>query len=513
VVDDQLRLHERNPAFLRLLPDGGHVSLLADYLIDGQAAVLDALHRHLAAGEPWQGTLNVQIRDAVRETEWRVVPYRAPGLGLAFIEDVTEQRQRERAQQAQLHSATSQLAREVEEHARTEAQLRQAQKMDALGRLTGGIAHDFNNLLTGIITGIELIDRRVAEGRLDIQRFSAIALESARRAAALTHRMLAFARQQPLDAQPIDINEHVRSLADLLQRTIGETISLHFEFEDAPLVARVDASQLENAVLNLVINARDALPGGGLIRVSTALNRVRGDHELDDGDYIALKVADNGTGMPVGVAEQAFEPFFTTKPIGQGTGLGLSMIYGFVRQSGGRTRIVTAEGKGTEVTLLLPVVESMVAVDRPLPPQSARGGGEHVLLVEDEPSVRALVAELLQEAGYRCTPVGAVESALRVLHSEAAVDLLITDIGLPGMNGRELANRAREWRPQLPILLITGYAGSAIEHKDFLGPGMDILIKPFEIDVLLGKVRDMLDATAPTDNVASAETPVGSEMP
>lgn len=510
VIDEQLQLHERNPAFLRLLPDEHPVSRLADYLADGQTAVLDGLRQHLAAGRPWQGALGVQARDTLRETEWRVVPYREPGLGLAFIEDVTERRERERAQQAQLHSTTRQLAQEVEEHARTEAQLRQAQKMDALGRLTGGIAHDFNNLLTGIITAIELIDRRVDEGRLDIKRFSSVAIESARRAAALTHRMLAFARQQPLDAQAVDINEHVRSLKDLLRRTIGETVNLQFELEDEPLVARVDASQLENAVLNLVINARDALPGGGgTVRVSTEVTRLRGDTELDDGDYVALKVSDDGAGMPAGVAEQAFEPFFTTKPIGQGTGLGLSMIYGFVRQSGGGTRIVTAEGQGTEVTLLLPVAKSLPAIDRPRPPLAARGGGEHVLLVEDEPPVRALIAQLLEEAGYRCTPLGSVESALRVLHSEAAFDLLITDIGLPGMNGRELANRARALRPDVPILLITGYAGSAIEHEDYLAPGMDILVKPFEIDGLLGKVRDILDEVA--DDVAVPSARVGSD--
>ncbi|HEV2539881.1 MAG TPA: response regulator [Frateuria sp.] len=491
VLDAELRVHESNPAFGRLIPRDAR---LVDSFAEDQAATLEELRSALLAGERWHGILALLTGGVLRETEWRVVPYRVPHLGLIFIEDVTEQRQRERQHHEALTSATTRLAREVEEHAHTEAQLRQAQKMDALGRLTGGIAHDFNNLLTGIITGIELIKRRVEEGSLDVQRYSDIALESARRAAALTHRLLAFARQQPLDARPVDINEHVRSLKDLLNRTMGERVELRFELASEPMVARIDVSQLENAVLNLVINARDALPDHGLVTVSTSCMHIRADSELTDGQYIALTVRDNGCGIPPDLLEQVFEPFFTTKASGKGTGLGLSMIYGFARQSGGLVRITSVEGQGTEVTLLVPAVQTEARPALALPQVVARGNGEHVLLVEDMSTVRMLVAELLGEAGYRCTRAADIESALRVLRGDESLDLLVTDVGLPGMNGRDLADIARGLRPHLPILFITGYAENALTREEFLGPGMDMVVKPFEIEHLLRKVQTMLDA-------------------
>jgi signal transduction histidine kinase len=468
--------------------------VLAEGLAPDQAPALDALRTRLVDGERWQGIVSMQTPQGPRETLWRVVPWREPGLGVILVEDVTEQRERERDQQRALNNVNAQLAREVEEHARTGAQLRQAQKMDALGRLTGGIAHDFNNLLTGIITGIELINRRVEEGRTDVQRFADIALESARRAAALTHRLLAFARQQPLDAQPVDVNERVRSLKDMLARTMGERITLRFRLADGPVIARVDASQLENAVLNLAINARDALPDGGAISIGTERVRMRNDNELLDGDYIALQVRDNGCGIPRQLIEQVFEPFFTTKPAGKGTGLGLSMIYGFARQSGGDVRIASTEGEGTEVTLLMPADQTEAKPARELPEVAARGHGERVLLVDDMPTVRLLLVDLLTEAGYQCDHAADVEEAQRILRSERSIDLLITDVGLPGMDGRSLADMARGWRPRLPVLFITGYAENALEREAFLGPGMDMIVKPFEIEQLLGKVRAALDA-------------------
>ncbi|MCX7513899.1 response regulator [Frateuria hangzhouensis] len=489
VIDAALDLHESNAAFARLLPGTGR---LAECLAGGQQQALEELRSKLLAGERWQGSLSLHAGTGRRETVWRVVPYRTPGLGLLFVEDVTDQRERERRQQEKLSDATARLAREREEHAHTEAQLRQAQKMDALGRLTGGIAHDFNNLLTGIITGIELINRRVEEGRLDIQRFSGIALESAQRAAALTHRLLAFARQQPLDARPVDVNESIRSLGELLTRTMGERIALQFNLANGPMIARIDASQLENAVLNLVINARDAINGDGSVCVSTARVQAAGSTGLADGDYIALAVSDNGCGIPSEVLERVFEPFFTTKPTGKGTGLGLSMIYGFARQSGGDVRITSIEGEGTEVTLLVPADRGDAPAAIELPRSLEQGRGEHVLLVEDMPAVRLLVSDLLAEAGYRCTRAADIESALRALRSDEPIDLLITDVGLPGMNGRDLAEMARGWRPDLPVLFVTGYAENAVAREEFLDEGMDMLAKPFEIDRLLGKVRSML---------------------
>jgi CheY-like chemotaxis protein len=366
--------------------------------------------------------------------------------------------------------------------------------MDALGKLTGGIAHDFNNLLTTIITGIDLMSRHVAEGRVEgVQRFADMALGSARRAVSLTHRLLAFARQQPLDPKPIDINQLVRSLGDLLRRTIGEHITLRFDLMDGTGIAKVDANQLENAIINLVINARDAMPHGGEIRVLTSSVGLHGDGELPDGDYVQITVIDNGTGIEPQVLARVFEPFFSTKPIGKGTGLGLSMIYGFSRQSGGRVAICSQQGKGTEVRLTLPRGQAEEDEEPVTSADWVKGQGESILIVEDNASLRALAREMLSDAGYRCTEAEDVDAALRALRGDHTIHLLLTDVGLPGMNGRQLAEAARAWRPTLPILFMTGYAESTLAGGDLLDEGMDILIKPFEIEQLLSKVRSVLD--------------------
>ena len=498
VIDASLSVHESNHAFERLLDPSQVSGRLAGCFAEDQDGALAELTRCLKARQRWSGSLRLRMGNTTRETEWRVTPYRAPDIGILFVDDVTEQRERERDQLEQLDTATSQLAHELENRARAEAQLLQAQKMDALGKLTGGIAHDFNNLLTGIITGVEMMTRRIDEGRLDsIPRLVTTVLSSAQRAAALTHRLLAFARQQPLDARSADINKHVGSLDDLLRRTIGESIDLSMDLSPSPVVARVDVNQLENAVLNLVINARDALPQGGEIKVSTALESIHGDSALADGSYVAVTVSDNGTGIEPAIIDKVFDPFFTTKPAGQGTGLGLSMIYGFARQSGGHVRISSRPGFGTEVMILLPTGElpnQPIAAQRPKP---VDGGHEHILLVEDMATVRVLAAELLINAGYRCTQAGDVETAQHLLQSDSSIDLLLTDVGLPGMSGRELAEVARESRPYLPVLLMTGYAASALDKESFLGKTMDLITKPFEIDAFLRKVRSMLDAGGP----------------
>ena len=437
----------------------------------------------------------MQVHGKARETEWQVSPYRDSALSLVFVEDVTEHRRRERLHKAQLDDATTQLAHEVAERARTEAQLLQMQKMEALGNLTGGIAHDFNNMLTGIITSLELIQKRVAEHRLDrVQLYTDAALNSAMSAAALTHRLLAFARKQPLDNRAVDVNERIRSLEDMLVRTIGEQISLTLELNGKPSIALVDPSQLESAVLNLVINARDALPQGGHIWVNTYTAHFSGDPNLADGAYIALSVRDDGTGIEHALIDKVFDPFFTTKPVGQGTGLGLSTIYGFARQSGGHAGIRSAPGHGTEVTVMLPVSSEPLLVQGVDGQAHYRGAGEQVLIVEDVPSVRAFVAEVLEEAGYRCIQAGDVETALVHLQSTAQIDLLLTDVGLPRMNGRELAGRARILRQGLPILFMTGYAEKAINREVFLGTGMELLAKPFKMNELLEKVRASLSA-------------------
>ena len=495
VLGADLAVHECNHAFAQLIQGDVNEHGLSQCFADDQAGMLDELRVRLAAGERWRGSLTMQVHGESRETEWQVSPYRDSDVSLVFVEDVTEHRRREHLHKAQLDDATTQLAHEVAERARTEAQLLQMQKMEALGNLTGGIAHDFNNMLTGIITSLELIQKRVAEHRLDrVQLYTDAALNSAMSAAALTHRLLAFARKQPLDNRAVDVNERIRSLEDMLMRTIGEQISLTLELNGKPSIALVDPSQLESAVLNLVINARDALPQGGHIWVTTYTAHFSGDPNLADGAYIALSVRDDGTGIEHALIDKVFDPFFTTKPVGQGTGLGLSTIYGFARQSGGHAGIRSAPGRGTEVTIMLPVSSEPLLVQGAAEQADLRGAGEQVLIVEDVPSVRTFVAEVLEEAGYRCIQAGDVETALAHLQSDAQIDLLLTDVGLPRMNGRELAGRARSLRQSLPILFMTGYAEKAINREVFLGTGMELLAKPFKMNELLEKVRASLTA-------------------
>ena len=494
VLDANLGIHECNHAFSRLLPNDHDAQALLECLADNDPDALNELRLRLADGGRWKGTLNMRVHRELRETEWQISPYRTPGSSLVFIEDVTEHRHRERSHRAQLDDANVQLAKEVAERARTEAQLLQVQKMDALGKLTGGIAHDFNNLLTGIITSLELIRKQMSglpTGKVHL--YVDAALNSATSAASLTHRLLAFARQQPLDTRPVDINEHVRSLEELLIRTIGERIALKLELTENPAVALVDPVQLESAVLNLVINARDALPQGGTIWISTEPASARGNPKLPDGAYIGLSVRDDGIGIDRSVIDKVFEPFFTTKPLGQGTGLGLSTIYGFARQSGGDAHINSTVGRGTEVALILPAGDaSPIRTEQPgsVNPQ---GHGEHLLIVEDMPAVRMFVNEVLVDAGYRCTPVETIEEALEHLQQDPSIELLLTDVGLPRMTGRELADVARGWRAELPILFMTGYAQNALNRQTFLAPGMDMLFKPFPISELLNKVRRSLD--------------------
>ncbi|MGA5584900.1 response regulator [Pseudomonas siliginis] len=494
VLDANLKVHECNHAFAQLIVDNRDPQALRECFAEDQCSILDELRLRLVDGERWKGTLNMRVQGEIRETQWQISPYRTPELSLVFVEDVTEHRHRERSHLARLDDTTTQLAKEVAERVHAEAQLLQVQKMDALGKLTGGIAHDFNNLLTGIITSLELIQKRVADERLDkVQFYTEAALNSAMSAASLTHRLLAFARQQPLDTRPVDINEHVRSLEELLVRTIGERITLKLELTNKPAIALVDPVQLESAVLNLVINARDALPSGGNIWVNTYAAYSHGDPNLADGAYVALSVRDDGTGIEHNVIDKVFEPFFTTKPLGQGTGLGLSTIYGFARQSGGDAHIRSVARRGTEVTIMLPGTNDPTGADAPVPVPDAKGSGEHVLIVEDMATVRLFVTEVLEDAGYRCTQAADIESALERLQNDPSINLLLTDVGLPRMSGRELADVARGWHEGLPILFMTGYAETALNRQVFLGTGMDMLVKPFQISELLDKVRRTID--------------------
>ena len=403
---------------------------------------------------------------------------------------------RERQQAEHLHTAHSQLAEAISAREATEIQLVQAQKMDALGQLTGGIAHDFNNLLTSIITSLGLLSEEVLHGRTEAaHQYAGTAMAAARRAASLTHRLLAFARQQPLDTRAVDINARIASLEELLKRTIGERIQLRIDLEPIAAVAQVDANQFENAILNLVVNARDALPEGGTIRIGTRAPN-------DAPGFVEMFVEDDGTGMSEDVLEKVFEPFFTTKPIGQGTGLGLSMTYGFARQSGGEARIASSLGVGTTVSILLPMGDAARlapahAIQAPGGIDAA-GRGERILLVEDDDSVRELTATLLSMAGYDCVPVPDVYRALAILRSDERIDLLLTDVGLPGMDGRALADAARIARPTLQVLFLTGYARHSLALGDFLGQGMDMMAKPYDADALLGRVAQLVRAARAT---------------
>jgi PAS domain S-box-containing protein len=396
------------------------------------------------------------------------------------------------------------VADEVAERTKAEEALRQAQKMEAIGQLTGGIAHDFNNLLQGVIGSLHMLRSRAAAGRTaDLGRYVDAALTSANRAAALTHRLLAFARRQPLDPKATDANRLVASMEDLVRRTVGPSIEVETVLAGGLWPILCDPHQLENALLNLCINARDAMPEGGRLTVETANAHlddayVAAQRDVTPGQYVALCVTDTGAGMSPHVIARAFDPFFTTKPLGQGTGLGLSMVYGFARQSEGHVRIYSEEGHGTTVKLYLPrhrgEARSETQRDAQLAVASTTTAGETVLVVEDEAVVRLLVVEVLEEMGY--VPLEAVDAAtgLRCLEAAPRVDLLITDVGLPGgMNGRQLADAARQIRPDLKVLFITGYAQNAAVGNGLLEPGMAMLSKPFALDALQAKISAVMD--------------------
>ncbi|WP_425335207.1 ATP-binding protein [Pseudomonas mandelii] len=403
-----------------------------------------------------------------------------------------------------LQNTLETLEQQVEERTaqlrHNEEALRQSQKMEAVGQLTGGIAHDFNNMLTGIIGSLELLRRRLARGRTDdLDGLIDLGVTSANRAAGLTHRLLAFSRRQSLDSKPVNMNTLVVSMGELLQRSINESIQLDMQLSEDLWVAEADPNQLESALLNLVLNARDAMPEGGKLVVNTSNQHLdkgftQVHSNLQPGDYVVLRVTDTGCGMPEGTITRAFDPFFTTKPIGQGTGLGLSMIYGFSKQSHGHVTIESEVGNGTTVSLYLPRYNGALVEDTLIDIAHAPHAqdGETVLIVEDDPAVRVLVSAVLSELGYAFVEAGDADSAVPILDSGQRIDLLISDVGLPGMNGRQLAEIGRQYRPDLKVLFITGYAEHAAVRGGFLDPGMQMITKPFTFDLLTAKVREMI---------------------
>jgi len=452
---------------------------------DNVPATVAALEEMGRTGQPTRFENRILGKDGIwRPIGWTVAP--EPG-GVHFIavgRDLSDYKEREQ-----------QLAEAQEA-------LRQSQKMEAVGQLTGGIAHDFNNLLTGISGSLELLQKRIGQGRVDeVGRYIEGAQGAAKRAAALTHRLLAFSRRQTLDPKPTDVNRLVADMEDLINRTVGPEITLEIAGSAGLWNTLVDQNQLENALLNLCINARDAMPNGGRLTIETANRwidgRVGKERDLPPGQYISLCVSDTGTGMTPEVIERAFDPFFTTKPIGQGTGLGLSMIYGFARQSGGQVRIYSEVGEGTMICIYLPRHigkdgEQTLAEDAIDPPRA--DVGETVLVVDDEPSVRMLAIEVLRDLGYATLEASDGPAGLKILQSGQRIDLLITDVGLPGgMNGRQVADAARVLRPGLRVLFITGYAENAVVGNGHLDPGMEVMTKPFTLEAMAIRVKEIIE--------------------
>jgi signal transduction histidine kinase/PAS domain-containing protein len=497
-------------------------SAIGDDLEQGQVVVIDDVDRDarttdvsdLLQAKRVRALINVPIIEqgqlvavlyinAPQPRAWEVQQI---ALAREFAERVRTAEQRLHGEAA-LREANETLEQRVEQRTHelmeAEAALRQAQKMEAVGQLTGGLAHDFNNLLTAITGGLELLKMRLAQGRTqELDRYVTIAANAADRAAGLTHRLLAFSRRQTLSPKPTDVKQLVSGIAELIQRTVGPAIALETVNGAGLWPCLIDPSQLENAVLNLCINARDAMPDGGTITIETANrwidHRTASDHGITSGQYISLCVSDTGTGMSADVIAKAFDPFFTTKPIGMGTGLGLSMIYGFARQSGGEVRIYSELEKGTMVCIYLPryVGDAEQIDDHASQDQVPRSlQGETVLVVDDEPAIRALVSDVLGDLGYCPLEAKDGASGLGILNSDARIDLLVTDVGLPGgMNGRQMADAARVQRPDLKVLFITGYAENAVLSHGHLDPGMHVLTKPFSLDDLAARIRDLICA-------------------
>lgn len=473
------RLRSVNPAWGRLFGYDENEILgarLRDLVIPEDRPVAERAMRDLAQGRP------------VRDVECRMNSQQGRAWLISWSADLAGE-------------AVYFVGRDVSAQRDAEEQLRQAQKMEAVGQLTGGIAHDFNNLLQGITGSLELMGKRVRRGETHgLDRFIIMAMDAANRAAALTHRLLAFSRRQPLDPKPVAANPLVLSMELLLRRTLGERVELRLALQDGLWLTLCDPNQLENAVLNLAINARDAMPEGGQLTIATENVELEGTlgprrSEVAPGPYICISVSDTGVGMDAATLAKVFEPFFTTKPLGQGTGLGLSMIYGFVRQSNGHVKIESGLGQGTMVRLYLPRHDGEAAIAAPhaekARAQAAAIGGT-VLVVEDEPVVRGLVVEVLGALGYVAVEAEDGPSGLEVLQSHQPLDLLITDIGLPGLNGRQIADAARLLRPELKTLFMTGYAENAVMGGGGLEPGMEIMTKPFTMDALAAKVCGMV---------------------
>jgi len=414
------------------------------------------------------------------------------------------------AAQSELRDVNAALSTEAAQREQLTEQLRQSQKMEAIGQLTGGLAHDFNNMLAVVIGSVNLAKRRLATDQAETLRYLDGALEGAEHAATLTHRLLAFSRRQPLAPEPIDPNKMVSAMAEMLRRTLGEDVILEAVFAGGLWRAFADPSQLETTILNLALNARDAMPQGGKLTIETSnayLDEEYAAREvgIPPGQYVLIAVTDTGTGMSRDTVDRAFDPFFTTKPAGRGTGLGLSQVYGFVRQSGGHVRIYSEPGLGTTIKLYLPRHHGAASAGT-APTAHARSAprsekSETILIVEDDVRVRDLTADTLEELGYSVLEAESAAAALRQLEVNPHISLLFTDVVMPDTNGRKLAEEAWKRRPDLKILFTTGYTPNAVVHNGVLDPGVELIVKPYSIDRLARKVRDVLDGarSAPSE--------------
>ena len=394
------------------------------------------------------------------------------------------------------------VTRDLTERRTIEEQLRQVQKMEAIGQLTGGIAHDFNNLLTVISGNIETVQRRMSRSDPGLSCYLEAGSRAVERASTLTHRLLAYSRRQPLEPRPVELNRLIMGMSDLLGRTIGAHITIETVLAGGLWQVSADPNQIENAILNLAVNARDAMPDGGKLTLETANTYLdeayaKINAEVAPGQYAMVAVSDTGIGMTPEVVEKAFEPFFTTKGLGEGTGLGLSQVYGFIKQSGGHIKIYSELGEGTTVRFYLPRLRdrpSVVQEDAPAVQPPPLGGQETILVVEDNDEVRAYTTDILRELGYEIFEATEGDTALSLIASEPRIKLLFTDVGLPGpFNGRQIADEARKLRSDLKVLFTTGYAQNAIIHQGQLDPGVQLIVKPFNFAGLAAKIRQIFD--------------------
>ena len=484
---------------------GGNAEAARQLVLNGTGkTIMDALRAEIAAMNQSEARLLQAREGALDRVGYALWTALLVGAGVAFaLAVLVANRQRRQvaavvASERELRDANRRLLDEAVQRQRAEDQLRQSQKMEAVGQLAGGLAHDFNNMLAVILGALDIARRRLGEGAGEAARFLDAARDGATRAATLIERLLAFSRRQPLAPRVIDLNKLVAGMSELLRRTLGETLQLETVLAGGLWRTSIDATQLENALLNLAINARDAMPNGGNLTIETANAHLDDEYaaghvEVVPGQYVMLAVSDTGVGMAKETINRAFDPFFTTKSAGKGTGLGLSQVHGFVKQSGGHIKIYSEVGQGTTVKLYLP--RSMASSNEA---EIGRTGGLvqermcTILVVEDEEQVRRITVDMLRQLGHAVLYADGGPSALNVLASHPDIDLLLTDVVMPDMNGRELSEAARRLQPDLKLLFMTGYTRNAIVHAGVLDPDVQMIAKPFTLEQLAAKLTVVL---------------------